>query len=89
MALTVSNRIAGGFLVVVSLLVVISTVSISNVRGINSDLLNIVDQANPMLKTSGDLISTMLQANDRVNRFKKQNQLDQLSAYQSEYSSFA
>ncbi|NVJ62563.1 MAG: methyl-accepting chemotaxis protein [Gammaproteobacteria bacterium] len=87
MNLTVSTRIAGGFGIVVILLLVIGIVSLSGVGSINQNLTHVVDQATPMLETSGDLRSTLLEANDRVNRHRKIEQVDELEAMEGQYQS--
>ncbi|NVJ49781.1 MAG: methyl-accepting chemotaxis protein [Gammaproteobacteria bacterium] len=88
MNLTVSTRIAGGFGVVVLLLLVISIVSLNGVGNINRNLENVVDKATPMLQVNGELISTLLEANDRVNRHRKVESIEQLSTPENEYNEF-
>ncbi|WMS88713.1 Tar ligand binding domain-containing protein [Pleionea litopenaei] len=88
MNLTVSTRIAGGFGVVVLLLLVISIVSLSGVGNINQNLSNVVDKATPMLQANGELISTLLEANDRVNRHRKIEVIEELSTYEGSYNEF-
>jgi len=88
MNLTVSTRIAGGFGVVVLLLLVISIVSLSGVGNINQNLSNVVDKATPMLQANGELISTLLEANDRVNRHRKVEVIEELSTYEGSYNEF-
>ncbi len=85
MNLTVSARIAGGFGVVVLLLLVISIASLSGVNGINRTLESVVDEATPMLQTSGEMISTLLEANDQVNRHQKSESLDQLPNFEERF----
>jgi methyl-accepting chemotaxis protein len=87
MKLTVSARIAGGFGVVVALLLVISIASLSGVNGINRTLESVVDEATPMLQTSGEIISTLLEANDQVNRHQKSNNLDELQNFEDRFES--
>lgn len=85
MNLTVSARIAGGFGVVVLLLLVISIASLSGVRGINRTLESVVDEATPMLRTSGEMISTLLEANDQVNRHQKSESLSELPSFEERF----
>lgn len=85
MNLTVSARIAGGFGVVVLLLLVISIASLSGVRGINRTLESVVDEATPMLRASGEMISTLLEANDQVNRHQKSESLSDLPAFEERF----
>ncbi len=87
MNLTVSARIAGGFGVVVILLLIISVISLMGVNSINKNLSTVVDEATPMLQTSGELISNLLEANAVVNRYQKERSLSNLDAFVSEYDS--
>lgn len=86
MNLNVSARIAGGFGVVVLLLLITSIVSLSGVNSINKNLESVVDEATPMLQTSGELISTLLEANDRVNRHQKSTKIAELQAMEGQFS---
>ena len=86
MNLTVSARIAGGFGVVVLLLLITSIVSLTGVNSINKNLEGVVDEATPMLQTSGELISTLLEANDRVNRHQKSNKIAELQTMEGQFS---
>ncbi len=85
MSLTVSARIAGGFAIVVLLLLVISIVSVSGVNNINSNLSSVVDKATPMLQSSGELISSLLEANDKVNRHQRSSDAGELSEFASNF----
>ncbi|PWK47971.1 methyl-accepting chemotaxis protein [Pleionea mediterranea] len=86
MNLTVSARIAGGFGVVVLLLLITSIVSLTGVNSINKNLEGVVDEATPMLQTSGELISTLLEANDRVNRHQKSNKIAELQTMEGQFT---
>jgi methyl-accepting chemotaxis protein len=45
-----------------------------------------VDEATPMLQTSGEIISILLEANDQVNRYQKSNKLDDLQSYEDRFA---
>ncbi len=86
MNLTVSARIAGGFAIVVLLLLTISLVSLMGVNNINKTMESVVDEATPMLRISGEMVSTLLEANDRANRHQKAHVIDQLGAFEVQFN---
>ncbi|MCO7226442.1 methyl-accepting chemotaxis protein [Pleionea sp. CnH1-48] len=85
MSLTVSARIAGGFSLVVALLVITSITSISSIRSISNNLHSVVEDATPMLQNSGETISELLEANDKINRHQKSQLSAELGGFEKEF----
>ena len=85
MTLKVSTRIAGGFGVVVVLLLVIGITSFNAVRSIHDNLSSVVDEATPMLLSSGELISALLESINYVNQHQKYNNLQQLGQFEEHF----
>ncbi|WP_144393729.1 methyl-accepting chemotaxis protein [Pleionea sediminis] len=85
MNLTVSARIAGGFGVLVVLLLLTAGISFTSVHSINGSLQRVVDEATPMLRTSGELISTLLEAHSLVNEHQKELNFEALNPIETKY----
>lgn len=86
MKLTVTQRIGGGYAVVLALAFGILLTGLVAITRINAGLLDVTDRAAPMLSQGGQLQTALLRAHAAVNRHLQQSQLTELAAIEAEFS---
>jgi methyl-accepting chemotaxis protein len=83
MNLTVTSRIAGGFAIIVVLLMVIGISSYTSISGINKNLALVVDEITPQAILSAELKSTLLEINQNLIRYTTTRDKAKLPAIKS------
>lgn len=85
---TVSTKIYGGFAVTLAFSGAIYLISLFAISNINDSLHSISDSSLPLVKTGGNISSSMLQANVELILLMNSEQLKAASAYQKKYKKF-
>ena len=86
MKLTVTQRIGGGYAVVLSLALGILFTGLIAITRINSGLEEVTDRAAPMLSQGGQLQTALLRAHATVTRHMQQTQIDELTTIETEFA---
>lgn len=86
MKLSVTQRIGGGYAVVLGLALGILVTGLIAITRINTGLADVTDRAAPMLSRGGQLQTSLLRAHAAVNRHLQQQQLGELAAIESEFT---
>ncbi len=86
MKLTVTARIAGGSGLVILLLIALTFTGLSGVSSIDEGLSAVTERASPMLISGNENVSSLLNAEIKINYFHQESSLDKLPEIESEYN---